>query len=1129
MVRMDAWRRRLAVLCLLVAVGVAVVAASASGSAETSVWDVPAAAGPDPSTWASDPVWQRAHADAAAREAARQAAINAPGADAERERSATQFDDLSRPEAQDLAQQTFPDLMAAPVDALGLPDGDHVTSYLSPTQARVEDEHGKDFILMGTEPFAARDDGESRLTKVDLSLSAQDGALVPDNPSVDVQLPDSASDPLTLPNTGLSVSMGEGADVAGRVEDDRVFYGDVLTDTDYITVPRRQGAEVMWQLRSSQATESPSLDLDLPVGQHARLTSALTGDGDGTNPSVQIVNDDNTVMDTIGAPTALDADGVSVPAHYRLDGDRVYVDVPHREQAVRYPVIVDPPVNEVWGGNDWQGYGAGLAQNVAGRWTFFPTDSLGTRWWLYNNTLWGQGLYIQSAPGNYAQGQYAEFTWSTPPNVAIANVWFDGFYHQTEGDELFAGIYNPGGWETLYTHTNADITYGQSNQTPAYPFDGSSVAFGVWEDQTISHPVPGWVGVRGVNILLADTHPPDDVHIVYAHYNGQDFGYIPDDGTPAHLTWLPWVNATTFTTPAGVEWETLAHDYGLGLQHVGLMDNNNNWIGNAGHASCTGTRSSPCPSSIVWKQSIPLRLGYTDIRPVGIPVTGTETFGPKYRLRVDGDSPKITLSGDTVDHRTDGTLGYNPTVTIDAKDDGSSSAGAADHQSGVSQVILSLDSPTNHIYTWNRPAGCNDDCDAHWNATLPVTSPGEHRLWVVATDGSNHSGNYSDPNNPGNNFLTFTVRTDTSWIYGGANHAVDDPAEAEVVGSLLTGSNYWSVWNGLSTDDKNFMLGAVESHFAAWAPRIDTSPPAPPAGIRISDVDNAARTAEIVWSAGTDPDVSSGVYGTQGDGDASQYRYRRSGGDWTSWMTSDEEGFRLAAADAGDGIDVQAREADAAGNWSSTSTVTLQVPRDPTVSHFVFLGVAVVECIEWCPVAAAGGYAAGRWFWSVNQNHYNWDEVGSQSDVAVTPSTDHSETFEEAERRSKRSRSDDFANQGKIKAKRDGESTIGKSAHHVIAKGARIARYARWVLYRCGVDPTNFDSNGAWIPTKYHNRMHTTAYYEGVNRFLEKYDPTFGSDPCGENEGEDAGFGGEGLKRAIQDMIKYLMEGKMPQ
>lgn len=752
MARSRASRRRLALLCLLVVGVVAVVVASASGS---SVWDVPAPAISDPSTWSRDPVWQRAQAQSMARDAAQQAALSSPSADHARQESETQFDDLSRPEAQGLAQQTFPDLMAAPVDALGLPHGDHVTSYVSPTQARVEDEQGKHFILMGSQPLAATDDGADALTKVDLSLSPQDGALVPANPAVDVQLPESAADPLTLPDSGLSVSMGTGTDVAGHVEDDRVFYGDVSTDTDYITVPRRDGAEVMWQLRSPQATESPSLDLDLPADEHARLTSMLTGAADDTNPSVEIVNDDNAIVDTIEAPIAVDADGVSVPAHYRLDGDHLYVDVPHREQAVRYPVMVDPAVHEVWNGNEWDGYGAGPYSVMAGQWGFTSSGGLGTRWFLNNATYAGRGLFIESWPGAYSTNEYAYFHWGVPGYVNISGVWFDGLYHQTEGDHLMAGTIGPYGWQTVY-NIGYNTDYEQSSQSPSPAWENASALIGVYEDMSVNHPVPGWVGVRGVDILIGDTRPPDSVSVSALTVDGQSLSQLPRGADGIYN--MPWVNGLQRVTM-----NTVAHDLGLGLYRLGLMTDGNDWIGTPWLSSCTGTRSGGCPQTMSHNQDVPLTRGYQNFRAAAFDVEENLTFGVRARLRVDDDSPKITLSGDAVDHRDDGDLGANPTITIDAKDDPTSSAGAAYDQSGVSQVVVSLDSSTNHIYTWNRPAGCADNCDAHFQLTLPATDSGPHRLYVVALDGTGHYGNYaehSDPldaNSPMNGYLTFNI------------------------------------------------------------------------------------------------------------------------------------------------------------------------------------------------------------------------------------------------------------------------------------------------------------------------------------------------------------------------------------
>jgi hypothetical protein len=270
------------------------------------------------------------------------------------------------------------------------------------------------------------------------------------------------------------------------------------------------------------------------------------------------------------------------------------------------------------------------------------------------------------------------------------------------------------------------------------------------------------------------------------------------------------------------------------------------------------------------------------------------------------------------------------------------------------------------------------------------------------------------------------------------------------------------------------------------------------------------------------------VFGSAVDESNSSYRYRRAGGSWSSWATSDSDGFILSAADAGDAVDVEVREYDRAGNRSTSATKTLHVPSDTPVAHDSFFAIPVIACIEWCPIAAAGIYAGTRYFWYVNQNHYNWQQAGASSDISITPSTDKTPTFEDAETQSKSStRRKAFRRQGEAVAGGRAESIAGKEAHHVVAVGAKAARYARWVFFKCGVDPNDFNANGLWLDKGYHRRMHKKDYYETINRMLRRYDPTFGSDPCGQSSG-GVDVDGQGLKRAMKDIIEYVRNGQMP-
>lgn len=181
--------------------------------AAESPWDVPVTP-PDPATYRDDPLWVRSLADALAEQAADRQELATPEARHEREASGSAFADVSRGEATELAQQTFPELLADPVDALALPDGIHLDKFLAPDVARLTNSLGKHSLLVGSAPLAVPDDS-GHLAPIDLSLSAEQGRLVPENPAVDVALPDSAGDALRLPDKDIGIVADGAADVSG--------------------------------------------------------------------------------------------------------------------------------------------------------------------------------------------------------------------------------------------------------------------------------------------------------------------------------------------------------------------------------------------------------------------------------------------------------------------------------------------------------------------------------------------------------------------------------------------------------------------------------------------------------------------------------------------------------------------------------------------------------------------------------------------------------------------------------------------------------------------------------------------------------------------------------------------------
>lgn len=1072
---------------------------------------------PDPNVLFNDPAFLRSLAETSSETQAAKAAQQTPQAEAARDASASAYTDLSASGAQDLAQRTFPELMSRQLDPLELPDGVFVKDYLSPTVASLVNSEGKGSLLVGTQPLATRDAG-GRLQAIDLTLETTGDAYVPTDPAADVAFPLRADDFVTFDRSDVGVKAADAPDVAGLREDDRVFYPEVATDTDFAAMPTPTGAEVMWQLRSDQAAESLPLELDLPAGATVRLASALTAPlGQAVSDAgagAEVVGKDGTVLDTISPPVAYDADGTSIDAAYRIDGDQLIVDVPHRSADIKYPVAVDPEVHQVYGQIDLSS--CGYDHN----WAFGVSGNLFQKY-CNNSGYGGYGLYVQSDNGGfYSQGSSGYWWTGTPSYVHIISAWLDGMYHTAAGSHFFAGMADQYGWEpgSLF-NWGGDMMNGQATLVPSSTFapnDMNSVEFGLWMDWTGQRPY-GLAGIHGANIRLGDYYAPSAVNRYSINIP------INKDG------WAPGVDSTNWLKgDEAVSGVITASDAGLGINNIGVISGDSTWY--AGHRliACTGDRSGPCPASTSYSGGLNFAhfKGVTSYYPFATDITGNSTRGRPFVAKVDPDNPQLTYSGDVINHQNDGYLPQNPGVHISAYD-GSNTTPSL-WQSGVKSVRLYIDEndpARRQEIPWQATETACDNCSRQLDFTIPNLGAGTHTLRASVTD---YAGRVGGPVNGTPQTISFYYAP-TSAQYGGTDHSVNTADEAATVGALLAGAGYQAIWNGLATGDKNYMLTiADDPYFSTWAPRIDLVAPAAPDGIQISDEDNSARTADIVWSEGDDPDVSGGVFGSAVDEARSDYRYQRAGGSWTSWMSSDSDGFTLTSADAGDTVAVEARNYDRAGNVSASATRTLHVPDDTPVAHDSFFALPVVACIEWCPVVAAGIYAGRKYYWSVNHDHYDWSLKGSGSDISVTPATDHSPTFEDAEAQAKTSsKRKAFRRRGEAVAADDNVSIAGKEAHHVVAAGAKAARYARWVFFKCGVDPNDFDANGVWLDKRYHRRMHTKDYYEAINDMLRRYDPTFGDDPCGHSQ-SGADVDGRGLKRAMQAIIDYVKRGEMP-
>ena len=429
---------------------------------------------------------------------------------------------------------------------------------------------------------------------------------------------------------------------------------------------------------------------------------------------------------------------------------------------------------------------------------------------------------------------------------------------------------------------------------------------------------------------------------------------------------------------------------------------------------------------------------------------------------------------------------------------------------GVKQVIV--DSPTDPL--WDQAKVTNVSCwGTPWgrcslsggdNRGYGNLGYGSHQIRVRAITATGRA-------DTGSGSRTWNVHIGywwASWRWGGANHLIDSDAEEDALGAALaTRSDYALVWRGLAPEDKNAMMGGFDAWYDVWAKRIDTVAPARVGEIESSEVDSSDHSVEISWTAGADPDIETGVPGSGSDG-AADYRWRRAGGSWVDWRRTEDAGFTLTSANPGDVVDVEIRGVDRAGRVAPAAAYTVRVPTGPTAeSSFLIVVIPVVALV------GGGGMIAS---YSIARRDHPVKPVPPSHPIQIRRATMRSETFDEWEaaqirnRRSLRRRLRDAD-----------ELDPGESAHHVVAIKDRRAKYAREVLWRCGIDP-NSPVNGVAVPGRYHQKMHTNDYYNWIDEVIRRFHPvTGGIEPC------NLDFNNR-LLEAMRDFKRYIKEGKAP-
>ncbi len=372
---------------------------------------------------------------------------------AERDRrraSRRAFRDLTRAEAIEVAQARHPEFMLLPAwRAPALRLGHRISGYESDFVARVAAPDGaRDELVVSTVPMRTGAPGAKR--PVDLMLERGSRGYRPINPIADVLLGERLADGLRAFGAGVTVRPHVEEQPTAEIAGHTLFYANALPDADIVVRPEVTGFSVHIHVRSEDGPEHYTLNLHADEGVTLRPDHAA---------DVIELRRGGEVIGHVTAPVAQDADGRPVALRWRLEGERLEVDVPHRDRDYAYPLLIDPDVTESF---EWERYGADNAGGNFAGWTEGGTGAFANhRWAGGGSAAWlGAGLYIRNlgVTHYYSAGQSGWYAWRAPGYARLTSVEWNLFEHdKAQGTCMELGVAKwpvtssaptQGGWHT---------------------------------------------------------------------------------------------------------------------------------------------------------------------------------------------------------------------------------------------------------------------------------------------------------------------------------------------------------------------------------------------------------------------------------------------------------------------------------------------------------------------------------------------------------------------------------------------------------------------------------------------------------------------------------------------------------
>jgi sugar lactone lactonase YvrE len=659
-------------------------------------------------------------AELAQEEAARERELESPQAEQEREDSREAFARVDAAEARVLLEELFSDELAKlesdPARSLGAAESVRVVGET----AAVVTEDGEGSLLDSGLPLRVEDEN-GELSKIDLSLEATPEGFETANAISDVQIGDSAAEPVEVGEGGVSITQLGAAETSTsqRFGEQSVFQFETQTDTDTLVAPMATGVEIFNLIRSEESPETFRFGIELPQG------AELRPDGRGGAEVVRA----GQVLALIPIPTAVDAQGTDVPVDFSIEGNTIALHVDHREGDYAMPILLDPEVVEDWINSNmsWHnGYNLNALSNGAWQWTSEP---YGLIYFGTGNpcfyTCWGRGLYLTAPSRNYGANTYSHWTYSAPnADSYVWKVWLNPFWRDDHGCNReqypqphdYDGFYENGAFTVLQTNEAAKVG--------SVAIEGKGRGFIVGLSSGGGVNIPCWrdLYVGGAAVWLDDESQPQ----LTTSSTGQWM-----DSSPVRLN----VSAT---------------DVGLGVRKFeaeatnksGAMQKWETWH------SCIGTYASRCPAT--WNLADPSQpqLAYDPaVLPEGIRTLNVTAFDATLRksattngmtVRIDHAAPELKLSGTITEQASLGTEKPRYTIRVDAQDgEPKQDEDPTNDRSGVVSISEWVDGKKVNEYAPGCPTqSCSQFDEGAVEAA--AYSNGKHTLLVKATDALGH-------------------------------------------------------------------------------------------------------------------------------------------------------------------------------------------------------------------------------------------------------------------------------------------------------------------------------------------------------------------------------------------------------